>query len=84
MRRFMERQRAYMQLEAEKLRRTPWRALPAAGKIRKLRVVAPFAVLAQTLIGKRLLLDGRAGLRYAFERFVAEAVLSRELFRRVS
>jgi glycosyltransferase involved in cell wall biosynthesis len=84
MRRFIERQRAYMQLEAAKLRRASWRTLPPAGRIRKLRVVAPFAVLAQTLIGKRLLFDGRAGWRYAFERFVAEAMLSRELFRRVS
>ena len=35
-----------------------------------------------TLIAKRALLDGRAGWRYAFERFLAEGMLSIELFRR--
>jgi glycosyltransferase involved in cell wall biosynthesis len=80
--RFVERQRKYMRQEAGKLRATPWRALPAQGRIRKLRVIAPFATLFYTLIAKRALLDGRAGWRYAFERFLAEGMLSVELFRR--
>jgi glycosyltransferase involved in cell wall biosynthesis len=80
--RFIERQRAYMRREAAKLRSTPWRALPMSGRIRKLRVAAPFATLLYTLLVKRTILDGRAGLRYAFERFLAESILSRELFRR--
>jgi hypothetical protein len=71
-----------MRQEAGKLRATPWRALPTQGRIRKLRVIAPFATLFYTLIAKRALLDGRAGWRYAFERFLAEGVLSVELFRR--
>jgi glycosyltransferase involved in cell wall biosynthesis len=82
LRRFMARQKSYMRQEAAKLRSTPWRALPVSGRIRKLRVVAPFATLFYTLLVKRTILDGRAGLRYAFERFMAEAILSRELFRR--
>ncbi len=70
-----------MRQEAEKIRATPWRDLNAAGRLRRLRVVAPFAALVYTLFIKRTILDGRAGLHYAFERFLAEAILSRELFR---
>jgi glycosyltransferase involved in cell wall biosynthesis len=81
LRRFIERQRAYMRQEAEKLRATPFAALSASGKIRKLRVVAPFATLLYTLFARRTILDGLPGLHYAFERFLAEAILSRELFR---
>jgi len=82
LRRFVERQRTYMRQEAAKLRATPWSALPMLGRIRKLRVVAPFATLFYTLIAKRALFDGVAGWRYAFERFLAEGMLSIELFRR--
>jgi len=81
LRRFIERQRKYMRQEAAKLRAAPWRALPMRGRIRKLRVIAPFATLFYTLIVKRALLDGRAGWRYAFERFLAECMLSAALFR---
>jgi glycosyltransferase involved in cell wall biosynthesis len=82
LRRFIRRQKNYMRQEAAKLRSTSWRALPASGRIRKLRVVAPVATLLYTLLIKRTILDGRAGLHYAFERFLAETILSRELFRR--
>ena len=81
LRRFLDRQRKYMRQEAAKLRATPWKALPAFGRLRKLRVVAPFAALFFTLFAKRAILDGRAGLRYTLERFLAEAMLSIELFR---
>jgi glycosyltransferase involved in cell wall biosynthesis len=82
LRRFIERQRNYMRQEAAKLRATRWGALPMQGRMRKLRVAAPFATLFYTLIAKRALLEGRAGWRYAFERFLAEGMLSIELFRR--
>ena len=78
-RRFVERQRRYMRDEAAKIRRGQGLNFP--GRLRKLRVVAPFAVVFQTLVMQRLIFDGRAGLRYAWERFVAEIILSRELFR---
>ena len=80
--RFVARQRRYMRDEAEKLRLADARALNVAGRIRKLIVVAPVAVLFHTLFVKGLLLDGVAGLRYTWERFVAELILSRELLRR--
>jgi glycosyltransferase involved in cell wall biosynthesis len=81
LRRFIDRQKSYMRKEAAKLRATRWSALPISGRIRKLRVVAPFATLFYTLIAKRTILDGRAGWRYALERFLAESMLSIELFR---
>jgi len=80
--RFIERQRAYMRKESQKLRATPWRKLPLSGRIRKLRVVSPFATLAYVLFVKRTILDGAAGLRYSLERFLAEGILSIELFRK--
>jgi len=80
--RFVDRQKRYMRQEAEKLRHADPRALSIAGRVRKLIVVAPFAVLVHTLFVKGLILDGRPGLRYAWERFVAELILSRELLRR--
>ena len=79
---FLARQKRYMVAEAEKLRLRDPRALGPAARIRKLIVVAPFAVLVHTLFVKGLILDGTAGLRYAWERFVAEVMLSRELLRR--
>jgi glycosyltransferase involved in cell wall biosynthesis len=82
LRRFIERQRIYMRREAEKLRETPWRQLPISGRVRKLRVVSPFFILPYVLLAKRAILDGSAGLRYAYERFLAEWILSIELFRR--
>jgi glycosyltransferase involved in cell wall biosynthesis len=81
LRRFVQRQRAYMRQEAAKLRAASFASLNAAGRLRKLRFIAPFAALLYTLFIKRTVLDGRAGLHYAFERFLAEAILSWELFR---
>ncbi|MEA2236567.1 MAG: hypothetical protein QOC81_1291 [Thermoanaerobaculia bacterium] len=82
LRRFLERQRIYMRKEARKLHATPFGKLPLSGRIRKLRVVSPFATLAYVLVAKRTILDGVAGLRYALERFLAEGILSIELFRK--
>jgi glycosyltransferase involved in cell wall biosynthesis len=84
LRRFVARQRRYMRDEAAKLRATPWRALNLTGRVRKLRVVAPFAVALHALFVKRAILDGRAGWRYALERVIAEVILSMEMFARSS
>jgi len=80
--RFLERQRRYMRQEADKLRAARFRSSTPSARIRKLVFVAPFAVLVHTLLVKGVILDGRAGLQYALERFLAEAILSRELLRR--
>lgn len=80
--RFIARQKVYMRQEAQKLRSADPRALSMAGRLRRLIVVAPFAVLVHTLFVRGLILDGVAGLRYAWERFVAELILSREMLTR--
>jgi glycosyltransferase involved in cell wall biosynthesis len=75
--RFVQRQRGYMRNEAAKIR--AGKQLNLAGRIRKLRVVAPFAVVVHALFAKGLILDGIPGLLYTWERFVAEVILSIEL-----
>ena len=80
--RFVDRQKRYMREEAEKLRQANPLSLTAAGRVRKLIVIAPFAVVFHTLFVKGLILDGVAGWKYTWERFVAELILSRELLRR--
>lgn len=80
--RFLDRQKRYMRQEAEKLRIADPRTLNLAARIRKLVVIAPFAVLFHTLFVKGLIFDGLPGLRYTWERFVAELILSRELLKR--
>ncbi|HEX3581793.1 MAG TPA: glycosyltransferase family 2 protein [Thermoanaerobaculia bacterium] len=77
--RFVQRQRHYMRDEAVKIRRGE--GLNWAGRIRKLRIVAPFAVLVHTLFVRGLVLDGIPGLQYTWERFVAEAILSIEIMK---
>lgn len=78
-RRFVEQQRKYMREEAQKLRTADPHTLNLAARIRKLIVVAPFAVVVHALFVRGLILDGWPGLVYAFERFTAELILSREL-----
>jgi len=80
--RFLDRQKKYMRQEAEKLRHADPRSLTRSGRVRRLVFVAPLAVLVHTLFVKGVILDGLPGLRYAWERFVAELILSRELLRR--
>jgi glycosyltransferase involved in cell wall biosynthesis len=79
LRRFIARQRRYMIDEAAKLRAADPSTLNAVARVRRMRVIAPLAVVPYTLFVKGLILDGRAGLRYALERFIAEVILSWEL-----
>jgi glycosyltransferase involved in cell wall biosynthesis len=79
---FLDRQKRYMVREAQKLRERDPRSLDLGGRLRKLIVVAPFAILVHTLFVRGLILDGLPGLRYVWERVVAELILSRELLRR--
>lgn len=77
--RWVESQNRYMRLEAEKLLNAEWSNLSWAGRMRKLRVVAPFAMLVYCLFLRGLVLDGRAGLFYSFQRAFAELLLSLHL-----
>ncbi len=65
-----------MRIDAEKLLNADWKALRWPERIRRLRVVAPFAMLFYCLIVKGLILDGRAGIFYSFQRAFAELLLS--------
>ncbi len=76
---FLERQSSYMRREAEKLRSADPSSLNTAGRIRRLRVIAPILIVPYTLFFRGLILDGSAGLIYTFERLVAELVLSKQL-----
>lgn len=79
--RWFRSQQRYMQLESAKLRATPFSQLRWQDKIRRLVVVAPPAMLVYCLIAKGNLLDGRAGLKYAAQRALAECILSMHLLR---
>lgn len=73
--RWFEAQRRYMQLEAKKLGSST-RQLNFADHLRRLRFVAPFAVLFYCLILRGGIFDGWPGLYYAFQRMAAELMLS--------
>lgn len=79
--RWVASQDRYMRLEAEKLINADAGELGWSGRIRKLRVVAPLAMLFYCLFAKWLVLDGRAGLFYSFQRAFAELLLSLHLLR---
>jgi len=71
-----------MRLEADKMSNTDWHLLGWSDRLRKLRVVAPVAILFYCLFVKGAILDGRAGLYYTFQRVVAELILSLYLIER--
>jgi Glycosyl transferase family 2 len=73
--RWFASQRPYMELEAAKLRTASHEQLDTADRIRRLRVLAPGAVFIYCLATGGIL-DGTAGLFYAWQRFVTECLLS--------
>ena len=73
---WLQSQARYMRIEARKLVESDFAGLGWADRLRKMRCVAPFVMLFYCLIVKRAVLDGRAGLFYAFQRIVAELILS--------
>ena len=79
LRRWFSSQARYTELEAQKL----IAALPAdlnlADRMRRWRFVVPPAMLVYCLIVRRGIFDGWAGFYYAFQRTVAEAMLSLHL-----
>lgn len=77
---WLRAQDGYMRLESNKLSETEWKELGWADRIRKMRVVAPIAILFYCLFVKGAILDGRAGLYYTFQRVLAELILSLYLF----
>jgi hypothetical protein len=69
----------YARLECSALRAAPWAALGWGDRVRRLVVVAPWLVPLYCLTIGRGLFDGRAGLFYAMQRAIAEAILSARL-----
>lgn len=69
----------YLKQEADKLLSTPLSKLGMNDKIRRLIIPAPFAVLFYCLILKGGVLDGWQGFYYAFQRALAEILLSLRL-----
>jgi len=74
--RWLQSQSRYMRLEAAKLRSALPSALRWQDRMRLLRVVSPFAVPIHLLFIRGLVLDGWAGVFYALQRSLAEAILS--------
>lgn len=74
--RWLWAQERYLKLEVAKLRATPAPRLSAADRLRRSRLLAPFAVLVVCLVLKGGLLDGWRGWFYALQRTYVELLLS--------
>jgi len=74
--RWFQSQQRYMALEAKKIGSADAESLGIADRVRRLRVIAPMAVLFYCLIVRGGVLDGWAGFYYAFQRMSAELLLS--------
>ena len=79
--RWLANQASYAALEAEKLLATPPDRLGRIDRIRRAGL-APLLTPAYCLLVKRLVLDGRAGLTYTYERTYAELLLALRLLDR--
>jgi glycosyltransferase involved in cell wall biosynthesis len=71
--------RWYTELEAQKLRAADPAELGFADRLRRWRIVVPPVMLVYCLIVRGGILDGWAGFYYAFQRAMAEAMLSHRL-----
>ena len=75
-------QARYMALEAEKLS-NPGARVGLVDRVRRFLVIAPPAMFCYCYFVRGGILDGRAGLFYALQRAVSEAILSLFLVRRM-
>jgi glycosyltransferase involved in cell wall biosynthesis len=69
----------YMRLEAEKISAMAWSELGFADRVRRVPLIAPFAVFISCYVLRLGFLDGSAGLYYALQRMLAEALLGLRL-----
>jgi glycosyltransferase involved in cell wall biosynthesis len=74
--RWLWAQDRYMMIEIKKLTQIPSSELSLSDRIRKQKILAPFIILFYYLILKGGILDGWHGWYYAFERVLAEILLS--------
>lgn len=75
-------QAKYMQLEADKLARTPDAELGMVDRLRRWLVITPPAMFVYCYVVRGGVLDGKAGLYYALQRAAAEIILSLFVVRR--
>lgn len=68
-------QKRYARLEADKLAATSWSSLRWSERLRKL-YLGPLLVLPYCLLVKGLILDGKPGLFYSWQRLYAEVLLA--------
>lgn len=74
--RWLQSQDRYMTLEVEKLLKTPSKELSLPDRLRKHTLLVPFIVFFYCLIVKRGVFDGWQGWYYAFQRMLADLLLS--------
>lgn len=74
----------YMTLEVDVIRNSRFAELGWADRIRKVPGLSPLVVLFYVLFVKGAILDGRAGITYAIQRVVAEAILAIKLLQPAS
>ena len=74
--RWLWAQDRYMVIEVKKLLETPAQELSWGDRIRKQKILAPFIILFYCLVLKGGILDGWIGWYYAFQRVLAEVLLS--------
>jgi len=79
LRRWFKAQARYTELEAQKLQAASPAELNLADRLRRWRVIVPPAMLVYCLIVRGGILDGWAGFYYAFQRAMAELMLSHRL-----
>ena len=79
LKRWLASQARYTELEAQKLRLANPAELDLADRLRRWRIVVPPAMLVYCLIVRGGIFDGWAGFYYAFQRAMAEAMLSHRL-----
>ena len=72
---WLKAQSKYMVIESKKILETPVSELSFGDRIRRQKILAPFAILIYCLIINRGILDGWAGWYYAFQRTLAEILL---------
>ncbi len=80
--RWIHSQDKYANLEAGKLLTVPLSQLRLQDRIRRTMVLAPVLAFIYTLVARGAILDGWAGWYYAFQRTVAEIMLSLRLLER--
>jgi glycosyltransferase involved in cell wall biosynthesis len=80
--RWLDSQKKYTVLEGNKLLKADWNSLRLPDRIRRLRIVAPVAVLLYCLVYRGGILEGWGGLAYASQRMLVEVLLSVYLLRK--